>query len=161
MNDLGIVGARVPQYHIEDCRSCKKCQLEEACPIHAAKKNADGKLEIDAELCNHCGRCIGKCPFHCNDEGVDGYKVYVGGRWGKKIAHGQMLHKIFMDQNEVLDTVEKAILLFRSAGESGERFADTINRIGFANAEKILLSDELLQKKAEILGLDVVGGATC
>ena len=76
-------------------------------------------------------------------------------------AHGQMLHKIFMDQNEVLDTVEKAILLFRSAGESGERFADTINRIGFANAEKILLSDELLQKKAEILGLDVVGGATC
>ena len=60
-------------------------------------------------------------PFHCNDEGVDGYKVYVGGRWGKKIAHGQMLHKIFMDQNEVLDTVEKAILLFRSAGESGER----------------------------------------
>ena len=161
LNDLGIVGARVPQYHIEDCRSCKKCQLEEACPIHAAKKNTDGKLEIDVELCNHCGRCIGKCPFHCNDEGVDGYKVYVGGRWGKKIAHGQMLHKIFMDQNEVLDTVEKAILLFRSAGESGERFADTINRIGFANAEKILLSDELLQKKAEILGLDVVGGATC
>ena len=161
LNDLGIVGARVPQYHIEDCRSCQKCQLEEACPIHAAKKNADGKLEIDAELCNHCGRCIGKCPFHCNDEGVDGYKVYVGGRWGKKIAHGQMLHKIFTDKNEVLDTVEKAILLFRSAGESGERFADTINRIGFANAEKILLSDELLQKKAEILGLDVVGGATC
>ena len=68
---------------------------------------------------------------------------------------------IFTDKNEVLDTVEKAILLFRSAGESGERFADTINRIGFANAEKILLSDELLQKKAEILGLDVVGGATC
>ena len=161
LNDLGIVGARVPQYHVEDCRSCQKCQLEEACPIHAAKKNADGKLEIDAELCNHCGRCIGKCPFHCNDEGVDGYKVYVGGRWGKKIAHGQMLHRIFTDQNEVLDTVEKAILLFRSAGESGERFADTINRIGFANAEKILLSDELLQKKAEILGLDVVGGATC
>ena len=88
LNDLGIVGARVPLYHIEDCRSCKKCQLEEACPIHAAKKNTDGKLEIDVELCNHCGRCIGKCPFHCNDEGVDGYKVYVGGRWGKKIAHG-------------------------------------------------------------------------
>ena len=161
LNDLGIVGARMPQYHVEDCRSCQKCRLEEACPIHAAKKSADGRLVIDKALCNDCGRCIGKCPFHCNDTGISGYKVYIGGRWGKKIAHGQMLHKLFTQEQEVLDTVEKAILLFRSAGESGERFADTINRIGFAQAEILLLGDTLLQKKAEILGLDVVGGASC
>ena len=160
LNDLGIVGARIPQYDMEKCRGCKKCQLEAACPIHAAKL-VDGKLVIDAEACNNCGRCVGKCPFHCNDEGVYGWKIYVGGRWGKKVAHGQMLGKIFTDKQEVLDTVEKAILLFRSEGIPGERFADTISRIGFEKAQELLLGDELLKRKAEILGLSVVGGATC
>lgn len=160
LNDLGIIGARVPAYEINKCRGCKVCQLEKACPIHAAKL-VDGKLAIDTKLCNSCGRCVGKCPFHCNDEGTYGWKIYVGGRWGKKVAHGQMLNKIFADKQEVLDTVEKAILLFRSEGIPGERFADTINRIGFEKAETMLLGDELLKRKAEILGLSVVGGATC
>lgn len=160
LNDLGIIGARVPSYDIEKCRGCKKCQIEAACPIKIAKMK-DGKLVIDTEACNNCGRCIGKCPFHCNDEGMNGYKIYIGGRWGKRTAHGQMLNKIFTDKQEVLDTVEKAILLFRKEGIPGERFADTINRIGFQQAQAMLLGNELLEKKAEILGLNVTGGATC
>lgn len=160
LNDLGIVGARVPGYDPSQCKGCKKCQIEAACPIHAAKL-ADGRLVIDPELCNNCGRCVGKCPFHCNDEGTYGWKVYVGGRWGKRVAHGQMLNKIFIDKAEVLDVIEKAILLFRDQGQSGERFADTIARLGFENVQSQLLGDELLRRKTEILGLNVVGGATC
>ena len=72
-----------------------------------------------------------------------------------------MLSKVFTDQEEVLSVIEKAILLFRDQGKSGERFADTIARIGFENAEAQLLGNELLERKAEILGLNVVGGATC
>ena len=160
LNDLGIVGARVPGYDPEKCKGCKKCQLETACPIHAAKL-VEGKLVIDPNLCNSCGRCVGKCPFHCNDQGDYGWKVYVGGRWGKRVAHGRMLDKVFTDKAEVLDVVEKAILLFRDQGKSGERFADTIERIGFENAQAQLLGDELLERKKEILGLNVVGGASC
>ena len=160
LNDLGIVGARVPGYDMDKCRGCKVCQLEKACPIHAARL-IDGKLVIDPALCNNCGRCVGKCPFHCNDQGAYGWKIYVGGRWGKQSAHGRLLDKVFTDKQEVLDTVEKAILLFRSEGIPGERFADTISRIGFEQAQAMLLGDGLLQKKAEILGLNVVGGATC
>ena len=160
LNDLGIVGARVPGYDVSKCKGCRKCQIEQSCPIHAAKLE-DGRLVIDPELCNNCGRCVGKCPFHCNDEGTYGWKIYVGGRWGKRVAHGKMLSKVFTDKEEVLDIVEKAILLFRDQGISGERFADTIERIGFENAQAQLLGDELLQRKAEILGLNVVGGASC
>ena len=160
LNDLGIVGARVPGYDADKCKGCKKCQIENACPIHAAKL-VDGRLVIDPNLCNNCGRCVGKCPFHCNDAGTYGWKIYVGGRWGKRVAHGQMLGKIFTDEDEVLDVVEKAILLFRDQGKSGERFADTIQRIGFENVEAQLLGDELLKRKTEILGLNVVGGASC
>ena len=160
LNDLGIVGARVPGYDPEKCKGCKKCQIETSCPIHAAKL-VEGKLVIDPNLCNSCGRCVGKCPFHCNDQGDYGWKIYVGGRWGKRVAHGRMLDKVFTDKAEVLEVVEKAILLFRDQGKSGERFADTIARIGFENAEAQLLGDELLKRKAEILGLNVVGGASC
>lgn len=160
LNDLGVIGANQPNYDESKCRGCKKCQIEANCPVHAAKV-VDGKLRIDPTICNNCGRCITKCPFHCADEGTTGWRVYVGGRWGKKVAHGQMLQKLFTDEKEVMDTVDKAILLFRSEGVSGERFADTINRIGFEKAQELLLGDELLKRKSEILGLDVVGGATC
>lgn len=160
LNDLGIIGARVPGYDPEKCRGCKKCQLEASCPVKAAKL-ADGKLVIDPALCNNCGRCVTKCPFHCNDDSTYGWRVYIGGRWGKKVAHGQMLDKVFTDKQELLDVVEKAILLFRSEGQSGERFADTIRRIGFEKAQEMLLGDDLLKRREEILGLNVVGGATC
>ncbi len=160
LNDLGIIGARVPKYNMDACKGCKKCQIEATCPMKAAKVE-NGKLVIDKDLCNNCGRCVSKCPFHSIDDYQNGYKIYIGGRWGKKIAHGQMLNKIFTDKAEVLDVVEKAILLFRSEGQPGERFSDTINRIGFERAEEMLLSNELLERKAEILGLNVVGGATC
>ena len=150
----------MPGYSEDQCRGCKKCQVEQACPIHAAKLT-DGRLVIDPNLCNSCGRCIGKCPFHCNDEGTYGWKVYIGGRWGKRTAHGQMLGKIFTSKEEVLSVVEKAILLFRDQGISGERFADTIARIGFDRAEALILGDELSDRKEEILGLNVTGGATC
>ena len=160
LNDLGIIGAKLPQYDDSKCHGCKKCQIEEACPIHAAKL-VDGKLVIDNEQCNNCGRCIAKCPFHCADEGTYGWKVYIGGRWGKKVAHGQMLNKVFTDRQDLMNTVEKAILLFRSEGKPGERFADTIDRIGFEKAQEMILGDDLLNRKAEILGLNVVGGATC
>ena len=39
-----------------------------------------------------------------------------------------------------LDVIEKAILFFRDNGIKGERFAETIERIGFENVEKQLLS---------------------
>ena len=63
----------------------------------------------------------------------------------------------------MLDTVEKAILLFREQGKTGERFADTIERIGFEEVEKQLLSNDILERKQAILDaqLHLVGGATC
>ena len=38
-----------------------------------------------------------------------------------------------------LTKIEKAILFFRDNGIKGERFAETIERIGFENVEKQLL----------------------
>ena len=59
--------------------------------------------------------------------------------------------------------VEKAILLFREQGITGERFSDTISRLGFENVEAQLLSDDLLSRKEENLTAQkhLKGGATC
>ena len=111
----------------------------------------DGRITIDGSICNNCGRCMKFCPFHVNDGALPGFKVYIGGRWGKRTAQGQALSKIFLSEEEVLAAVEKAILLFRDKGQAGERFADTIARIGFEEADRLILSDELLQRKEEIL----------
>jgi len=138
LNDLGVIGQRLIHVDYEKCRGCKVCQIEAACPIKVVQV-ADGKVVIDEQNCNHCGRCLGKCPFHAFDEYTDGYRVYIGGRWGKKVARGQALEKIFTEKEEVLDVVEKAILLFKEQGVAGERFGDTINRLGFEQVQAQLL----------------------
>lgn len=162
LNDLGIVGQLIPEFDEDMCNGCKKCQIEKQCPMKAAKVE-DGVLEIDQEICNNCGRCVGNCPFDAIEEGTPGYKIYIGGRWGKKIAQGRALSKIFTSEEELLDTIEAAILLFREQGQTGERFADTIARIGFEEVEKQLLSREILDRKQEIIDaqLHLAGGATC
>ena len=162
LNDLGIIGQRVPLINLEKCRSCKNCQVEKNCPIHVAKL-ADGKITLDENACNHCGRCHGFCPFGAFEEYTNGYRVYIGGRWGKKTAQGRFLEKIFTDKDEVLAVVEKAILLFREQGITGERFADTVERIGFENVQEQLLSNDLLDRKEENIAAQkhMKGGATC
>lgn len=138
LNDVGIIGQRIPEVNIDVCKGCKKCAIEAVCPNKVARV-VDGKIQIDRDACRHCGRCVGKCPFHTIEDGTYGYKIYIGGRWGKKVSKGRSLSKIFTSREEVLDVIEKAILFFRDNGTKGERFAETIERIGFENVEKQLL----------------------
>ena len=138
LNDLSVIGQRYPTLDPEKCKGCKKCQVEAACPIKIAKV-VDGKVVIDPSQCNHCGRCRGKCLFDAITY-ADGYKVSIGGRWGKRTATAQPLGKVFTTEEEVLDLVEKAICFFRDEGIQGERFADTISRLGFDYVEAKLLN---------------------
>ncbi len=61
----------------ERCVNCGKClevcpfhavvhipvPCEEACPVDAIKKNAEGFVEIDHSKCISCGHCARSCPF--------------------------------------------------------------------------------------------------
>ena len=139
LNDLSVMGQRVPVVDVDKCKGCKKCQVELACPIKIAKV-VEGKMGIDPDVCNHCGRCMGKCLFDAISY-TNGYKVSIGGRWGKKTAAAVPLTKLFTSEEEVLDMVEKTICFFRDEGIAGERFAATINRLGFP-----YVNDKLLNK---------------
>lgn len=162
LNDIGIIGQRIPAYHAEECMGCKKCAIEKVCPMGAARV-VDGKMQIDENVCIHCGRCVGNCVFDSITDGTYGFKIYIGGRWGKQVSMGRALDRVFTSKEEALDVIEKAILLFREQGKTGERFCQTIERLGFDNVQAQLLSDDLLSRKQEILDakLHVTGGATC
>ncbi len=154
LNDLGIIGQCIPESDEEACKGCKKCAIEKECPMNACKV-VDKKLQRNEDICNHCGRCVGKCPFKSVHAKTYGYKIYIGGTWGKKVNQGKALSTIFTDKDEALDVIEKAILLYKDQGIAGERFATTIQRLGFENVEKQLLSNDLLERKEEIIKQDV------
>ena len=150
LNDLGIIGQRIKEIDLEKCKGCKKCKISEGCPMKAASV-ADGRLCIDETVCNNCGRCAEKCPFGAVGAGKQAWKVCIGGRWGKKVGQGRPLSKLFTSEEEVLSVVEKTILFYKENGLPGERFADTIARLGFENVEQAILSDDILARKGEIL----------
>lgn len=82
LNDLGIIGQRIPHFEADLCKGCKKCSVEAVCPMGAAKVS-DKKLHIDENVCIHCGRCVGNCRFDSIKDGAYGFKIFIGGRWGK------------------------------------------------------------------------------
>ncbi|MDS1029307.1 4Fe-4S binding protein [Bacillota bacterium LX-D] len=149
LNDFGIVGQKIPNYNLEKCKKCKKCNVESSCPMKAAKL-IDEVLNIDKKLCNNCGLCIDKCYFKAIEDGTQGYKIYIGGRWGKSTRHGSFFDKIFT-KDETMNILEKTILFFRDKAFKGERLGNTIDRLGFEYAETKILNDKILKRKNEIL----------
>lgn len=171
LNDLGIIGQRPVVVEEDDCNGCKECAVLNSCPMGCISRDEDGIVHIDKEHCNNCGRCVapkndGKsivCPFKAVTAEYTGYKIYLGGRWGKHVTHGRPMSKVFTTEEEALSVIEKTILLFREQGKTGERFAQTIDRLGFENVEAQLLSDDILERKEAILSakLHLTGGAKC
>ncbi len=150
LNDVGIVGQKVPTVDADLCRQCKLCSAEKGCPLHAIRRNGTETPRIEAPACNKCGRCIKACPFGAIPDAETRFKVFLGGRWGKSVRIGTALRGLFT-QEEVLPLIEKSLLLFKQEGVQGERFSSLIERLGMEEVERRLLAEDLLLRKEEIL----------
>lgn len=151
LNDFGIVGQHPPKFKEELCRGCKLC--EKFCRM-GCMKVVDGKMQRDTAVCNNCGYCADKCPFHAIYAEEVAYKLYIGGRWGRVTRHGTPLPGLYTEA-EALDMIEKAMLLFRDWGQKGERFAAMIDRIGEDKVVDALLHGDLLARRDEILAKEI------
>lgn len=162
LNDFGIMGQEVPAYDPDDCSGCKKCAVIEACPVKAAHMDEDGIMQIDTDACNNCGKCIGACNFDTVTLKKAGYKIIVGGYWGKRQHPGYVINEIY-SKEEVFEMIERSLLLYREQGKTGERFGMFIDRIGLDNFTAQLKAGDVMNRKQEILDakLHLEGGATC
>lgn len=150
LNDFGIMGQRVPQWDPADCCKCKSCSVVEGCPSKAAYLDENGVMQIDREKCRSCGKCIANCRFGRVKCEKEGFRIIVGGYWGKKQRLGDMIDEVYTKE-EVIELIERALLLYREQGYVGERFGMYIERIGTENFVAQLKAGDVMARKEEIL----------
>lgn len=162
LNDFGIMGQKVPAYDPDDCSGCRKCSVVENCPIQSAALDEDGIMQIDREKCNNCGKCVDTCNFGCVTEEKVGFRIFVGGIWGKRQRLGTMVDEIYTKE-QVFEMIERSLLLYREQGQTGERFGAFIQRIGADEFIRQLKAGDVMDRKQAILDapLHLEGGATC
>jgi len=150
LNDVGIEGCKLFSFDPELCRGCRKCAVVDNCPVKAVAV-VDGKAIIDGNKCTSCGICIGKCPFGAvSGEAESACRIYVGGTWGKKQRIGTLLPGTFTEA-EIPDVVEKVMLWFKENAYAKERLGAAVDRLGTDALEAALATDDLLDRKEEIL----------
>lgn len=155
LNDVGIEGRKFFTYDIEKCRGCKKCFVEASCPSKAAIIK-DGKAYIDQDKCIYCGVCVGKCPFGAvPKEAASSCVIYVGGTWGKKQRMGTLLKGTY-SEDEVPTVIEKVMLWYKENGYVKERLGAAIDRLGVEKLEKALETNDLLNRREEIIAAPVL-----
>jgi dissimilatory sulfite reductase (desulfoviridin) alpha/beta subunit len=95
---------------------------------------------------------VGGCPNNCikpnlNDLGVAGvvlsdgrrgYRITLGGHWGRTGGAGIPVDRIFEDEEQTLAFIERVLEFYRDNGQPGERFFKTLERIGFDTAIGII-----------------------
>ncbi len=153
LNDVGLIGARMPRVNLDVCRGCKKCAVEPVCAPQSARL-ADGKMHIDSAKCVMCGKCIAKCPFGAIETQQEGFRIYIGGRWGKARRVGDRLPGIYT-RDEALEMIEKVLLYFKKTAFAGERLGAMIDRVGFETVAAALEGNALLAERDEILAAPI------
>ena len=104
----------------------------------------------DVTLPHKFNIAVGGCPNNCaghtlNDLGVvgwrGGYRIYVGGRAGRRCVPGQPLRGIFPDLDSVLACVERTLRFYCRNAQPRERFGAMIERLGFEAVESALTDE--------------------
>ena len=150
LNDVGVEGCKAFSFDSDACRGCKKCMVAESCPSKAVSLT-DGKAVIDAAKCTKCGVCIGKCPFGAVPKEAESLcRIFVGGTWGKTQRMGTLLSQTY-SVDEIPDVIEKVMLWYKENGYVKERLGATVDRIGTDALEAALATNDLLDRKDEIL----------
>ena len=129
LNDFGLRGPGVPEYDPEKCRGCLKCDVTAICPMKICTKNEGGTMECQADRCTNCGKCIDACPFHAVEEVTSGYRILLGGIWGKHQRMAAPLEGIYTKE-EVFKILERVLLIWKEQGKDNERFGRYLERVG-------------------------------
>lgn len=140
-NDIGIKGGVKPEWHAENCIYCGVCQA--VCPEKIISVDKENKLVTqDSKNCTYCGKCIKSCPVDAW-QGENGFIISFGGLYGNKIAVGKNFLPIIFDEQKLFEIVEITLKFFAENAKAGERFRNTLERVGW---EKFIAEVEAVAK---------------
>ncbi|MEI8393534.1 MAG: nitrite/sulfite reductase [Rhodospirillaceae bacterium] len=125
------------------CPGLDYCALANARSIPLAQQISERFADLDrqhdiGELKIKMSGCINACGHHhvghigilgVDKQGVENYQITIGGDATETAALGQVLGPA-VKYDEVTDTVEKLVEFYLEQRRAGERFIDTVARIG-------------------------------
>ncbi len=124
--DFGVQSRARPAVGKEVCDGCEAC-------VSVCRENAiavtDNIPIFDQSNCIDCGDCGAVCPTQAIVTKSYGYSVLIGGKLGRHPQLAMVLHE-YTDEEILLASLEIACEIFISEMHAGERFADTVVRIG-------------------------------
>ena len=125
-NDVGIKGGMNIEYKEDDCISCGVCV--KACRQDALKM-VDGKIELDAQKCNHWWPLCKELSGGCMERNSGIYRIF----WrnlGNNIYKGEELLPLIPDKETLFRVTDAAINFFEKNANPSERFRKTLQRVG-------------------------------
>jgi dissimilatory sulfite reductase (desulfoviridin) alpha/beta subunit len=129
LRPVGVAGAARPE--ITDAAACDGCYI---C-VDPCRRNAimlrRGVPEIDARACDHCGNCIKFCPHGVYTAAETGYRIWMGGKFGRFHQNGYDIFKI-ADKATLLKSLEALVGTIREAAATEESVTSILNRVGIA-----------------------------
>lgn len=134
INDFGIKGAAKVISIEENCKHCGACA--KVCPVDAITVTSDSMV-IDENTCIGCGKCVRACSFNAI-KAQHGYRVTVGGTFGRNMVIGRPLYPFVESAEQVLNIIEATLQFFKEYGLPKERINKTIARIGWKEFEKFV-----------------------
>jgi len=135
LNDIGFMGQCIPQLEERLCEGCLACI--DICPSGAIEK-VDDTVRIDDAKCIRCGKCIKTCPEKAVSVKKQGVALFIGGKFGRNHRIGERIGEI-LSIEEVLVFTQIIIAFYEDNAKPGERFGDTIGRIGLKSVRASLM----------------------
>ena len=128
-NDVGFVGAVEPVFdEVEgDCIACGICA--DGCPTGAISLDAEGRPVIDHTKCDRDGACVSACPTGAIRARKRGWRVFLGGNFGRHPALAYEIGQI-VDTSEAVEIAERVLGDFVRHAQGRERVRTVVDRVG-------------------------------
>lgn len=124
IKDISIVGYRIPKIEKGRCVGCKQCVS--GCPDRMI--TVEDEPNINVEGCIHCGRCIQACPTGSIKNFQGGYRIYIGGRLGRKPHLAKPIADV-EDIDELENILRELIVFYKECVEEKKSFSRIVEEM--------------------------------
>ena len=93
---------------------------------------------IDPTSCIGCGDCIPSCPTGSMREESRGFRIFAGGKFGRRPSLGKKILGVLRTKEEAMAAILAVLVFFRDHGKPRERFGDTLQRTGLPALESFV-----------------------